>query len=530
MKDSSQKLFKNTFFWLFTLASFISTVGTWLFSVGASWMMTDMDASPTMIALVQTATFIPLCLLALPAGAVAELYNQQRVLIISQAMLVVNALAFAFLVTQDQVSIGMILGFTFLNGVGAAFARPILAALIPQIVAGRHQLRRAIDINGVFYNVSRTVGPVLGGWLISAYTLDLPFWIDAITFLAVIGVISFWKDRRHTDDPLPREPLTLAMGDTIRFLRYTPALYHSIYRAVLFFFAAAALWALLPILAKDEMGGNATTYGIMLGGTGLGALGAAFLTDTLTDRWGANRLTFLSSLVLAGSLVGLGLAPNEYVGTAMCLVAGVSWQFAYTALMTSAQYSLPDWYQARGMSLFLMTMSVGMGIGSILWGLVAELGQLSYGFYAAAGLSVVGALIGRRFRLDQAADANLEAATDLCPPEGISPDDDSHRNERIMVQVNYVLGNSDPDEAIKKISQLRSPRYRNGARHWHLVRAPDDDGSLLETYTGVSTTHYCRQLNRVTEDDRAQEREIEEWLTRSEGSIERSVLVEADLP
>ena len=523
----------NTFFWLFVVANFVSAVGTYMFTTGVSWIMTEeLDASPILVALVQTANFLPMVLLVLVAGAVGELFDQQKTLIATQVFLVISVLAFAYLAYQEQFSPVIVLVFTFVNGIAAAFARPILAALVPQIVEGREQLRRAIDINAVFFNVSRALGPILGGWLISAYTLDLPFWINAATFLAVIGVMLFWKDKRHEGREIPREPLRFAMGDTVRFARHTPALYDSIFRAVIFFVSAGALYTLLPLLAKDKLDGDATTYGIMLGGTGLGALSVVLFTDRITEWLGANRLTVYASLGLAAALAGLGVVPDEYWGTGLTFLAGICWQLAYTAIMTSAQTSLPDWYQSRGMSLFMMTMSLGIGLGSILWGILAEFGSISLSFFVSAGLAAGGAFLGRRFELDQSEGVDLDAAGDVPePPDYLKIDDDEPDGQRpVLVEVHYHLGEADAKEAIRKINALEGPRYRNGAREWHLVRDPEDDSRLIENFYGLSVAQYLRQQQRIIGEDFENEQELREWLEQAGGSVERKVFLRAEQP
>ncbi|MGB3467728.1 MAG: MFS transporter, partial [Cyclobacteriaceae bacterium] len=267
-KESSP--FKNTFFLLFVFATFISNTGTWLFALGSGWLMTELDSSEFMVSLVQTATLIPLFLLALPAGAIGDIYNQKRIIIITQSLLIVNTLIFAYIVYLDKATVVLLLVFTLLNGVGAAFSRPVMAAFIPQLIS-KEKLRTAVNLTGMAYNLSRALGPILGGWLITTFAIDMPFWIDGISFGAVVLVILFWSGNK-VKPKTASQKLKWAMGDSVRFLRYTPALYKSIIRAVLFFFPASALWAFMPLIAREQLGGDATLYGYLLGASGFGAV------------------------------------------------------------------------------------------------------------------------------------------------------------------------------------------------------------------------------------------------------------------
>lgn len=510
--------YRNTIFLLFVLAMFISNVGTWLFSVGAGWLMTELGDSAFLVSLVQTATLIPIFLLGLPAGAMGDIYDRRRVLIVCQVFLIVNTAVFAFLVSQDKASVGLLLLFTLLNGVGAAFARPSLSAIIPQL-AGREHLRTAMGLTSISFNLSRAIGPSIGGLLIVSYSIDLPFWIDAVSFAAVLVVILYWRgEDRSLESDLPPQPLRLALGDSIRFLRYTPALSDSIIRALLFFFAASALWALMPLVAKQQLQGGADLYGYLLGAAGVGAVVAGLLTDQLANYFGSNRLTVIASLLMAAALVGLGLAQNQYLAIGAAFVAGICWQGAFTSIVTSTQYALPKWFGSRGMAYFMMAMSGSMAVGSAAWGFLADQSSISVSLFAAAGLGTLLALIGTYFPLDQASNIDLSAAKIDRVPE---PPYDSAPGGWVMVHVNYELGEADLREALRRIQEISNDRHRFGAFKWAVYRHPDRDNTLTEAFLEVNWQQFERHLRETTVYSQDRIDSLYEWVEAQGGKVER---------
>ncbi len=512
----SSSPYKNTFFLLFVIATFVSNTGTWLFAVGSSWLMTELDSSAFMVSLVQTATLIPLFILALPTGAIGDIYNQKRIVIISQSLLILNTLIFAYIVYLDKATVFLLLLFTLLNGVGAAFSRPVLAALTPQLV-NREQLRTAINLTGIAYNLSRALGPILAGSLITLYALDMPFWLDAISFGAVVLVILFWK-REEQEEKLPNQRLTWAIGDSIRFLRYTPALYHSIIRALLFFFPAASLWALMPLVAKEQFNGGADLYGYLLGAAGFGAVSSVIFSSYVTNKLGANKLTVLVSSILGICLFLLGFVGSPHIAIAICFISGICWQMAFTSIMTSAQYALPKWYGARGMAYFLMAMSGSMGIGSALWGLLADQTTLQYALYGAGLASAVIGFIAIVFPLDLAKDGNFTMATDL-PELSISRDND--KGGWVMVNIIYSISDTLKEKTIKRIKAIRNKRYRGGAMQWRLFVSSENQNQIVESYYEISLDQLIRHQHQVTKYDRTTEKELYNWIRENGGEIER---------
>ena len=527
MAQSSPSPWRNAFFLLFITAAFVSNTGTWLFNVAAGWLMTDLGGSALSVSLVQTANLLPLVLLAVPAGTLGDLGDRRKVLLVAQSGLIIVNAAFAYLVQAELATAGWLLTFTLFNGIGTAVSAPLMTAVIPQMVA-RDRLSTAMSIGGISFNAARAIGPMLCGWLITAYGMALPFWIDAASFAAVVGVIFFWNDDRHQDDKLPPRVFQLAMADSVRFLRYTPALYNSVLRAVLFFMGAGALWALLPLVAKEQLGGDASLYGYLVGVVGLGAVVTGVAYDRLAD-WlgGSNRLTTVMGILFGGCLVGLALAPSPWWAYPAALLAGMCWQLAFTSLISSAQYALPKWFGVRGMAYYFMAMGLSLSLGSAFWGWLADAFSLAIAHFVAAGLCVVTALVGRRFPLDQAKGADLEAFTKY-PQFSIPAGEDEDPGGMLQIRNRYEIPSDRADELRRRLLKLRNKRYRSGGLRWHLHQPLEQNGrtAVVESYAEVRYTALHRHDSRITQADQQALEEFQEWLDGNGGACSQEVLEE----
>jgi MFS family permease len=518
---------KNTIFLLFVVASFISNVGTWLFNVGAGWLMTELGSTAFSVSLVQTATLGPMLLLGLLAGAMGDLFDRRRIILFSQAFLVVNTLVFAYLVYLEAATVGWLLFFTLLNGVGAAFARPVMSAIIPQMV-GRKALRLAMSANSISFNLSRAVGPIMGGWLITTYSIDWPFWVDGVSFAAVILVVYFWRNDQKASAALQKPTagnVKLAIGDSLRFLRYTPALNNSIIRSVVFFFSAGALWALLPLVAKEKLGGGADLYGFLLGAAGFAAVIAGFFVNRITEWVGANRVVVGASIGLGAGLAALGLATSPPLALAGSAIAGFCWQLSFTNLITSSQYALPKWFGARGMSYFIMAMSGSLAIGSALWGFLADLTSLDVAHYLAAGLAVICVPLGSRFPLDQAKDADLRAISEDDEPLYSVVSDPRPEGGWMRIRIHYQIGNADREEVIRRLRQLKPKRYRAGGLYWGVFQT-EEKSKLIESFLELSWGTKVAQITHMTREDRNSIEAFHRWLEEQGGEFSREVIFE----
>ncbi|WP_116107236.1 MFS transporter [Lewinella sp. IMCC34191] len=505
--------------WLFVTATLVSNIGTWLFTVGSSWLMTELDGSALMVSLVQTATMVPLFFFALPAGALGDVYDRRLNLLISQGLLIISTAVFAWIVYADRATVPLLLLFTFFNGLGAAFSRPLMSAIIPQLVP-KELLRSAVNLGGISFNLSRAIGPVLGGYLITRYTLDLPYWADAVSFLTVWIYIWFWRDDRENLEYGRQPPLRLAMGDAVRFYRHSPALRDSTLRAVSFFFSASALFALLPLVARERLSGEADLYGYMVGAVGAGAVLGGVTLGGVTRRLNANRMIFLAGAVMAAGLAVLGWSTSVPLSLAAVLACGAAWQTGYTTVMTSTQYALPRWFGARGLAFYLMSTSACLAIGSAAWGWIADLTTLAISHYAAAGSLLVLTILARRLRLDQASHFDLSIGDPLFSVEAAGM---TSAPKKQLLRTTYTFPGHLRKPLLDRLADLSGSRYRSGALRRRIIDHPDAD-RIDEEVDLILGTPYAGVRMQTTRHDADMQGRFEEWLANNGVQMEREVL------
>src|SRR5436190_5035250 len=383
------------FRWLF-IASVASNIGTWMQNVGAAWLMTDLSASPLLVGLVQTATNLPVFVLAIPAGALADIMDRRRLLIVSQAWMLVVALVLAGVTFAGILTPWMLLALTFLLGLGFALSAPAWLAITPELVP-QEEFPAAIALNGVSMNAARAVGPALGGMMVAAASPAAAFLLNAVSFIGVMVVLAAWR-RPHEASVLPAERLMGAMRLGIRHVRHSPAARAVLIRTAAFIIGASGLWALLPIVTKEDPTRGALDYGILLGCLGIGAVvGGAFL-PTLRHRLGPNLVVTGSTVVFAGVTLILAWVPYFAVWCVAFLAGGAAWLWCLTTLNAIAQTAVPRWVEARAVAVYLLVFFGGMAMGGLLWGVVADYLGTSWALTAAAAWALTEFLAAIRFR------------------------------------------------------------------------------------------------------------------------------------
>ena len=306
--ESTLAPFKHRTFAVMWAAALISNIGTWMHSVGAGWLMTDLSPSPLIIALVQTATTLPVFLFALPAGALADIFNRRSLLLITNVLMLAAAVIFALMVWQDMVNAVMLLIFTFLLGAGAAFMAPAWQAVIPGMVP-KDQLPQAVALGGISINLSRAIGPALAGLLITLYGISSPFIANAISFIAIIIALIWWKNvTPPSGNNMPPERVWSAMKAGMRYASNSPLLKATMWHVLGFMFFANAYWGLLPIISKQTLQGDATFFGMLMGAVGFGAVLGAFLLPRIKQKLTANQMVAVGTLGTS-----LGCSAQRYV-------------------------------------------------------------------------------------------------------------------------------------------------------------------------------------------------------------------------
>jgi len=377
------------------VASVVSNVGTWMHTVAASWLMTLLAASPLLVALVQTATTLPVLLITLPAGAVADLVDRRRWLIFTQTWMLVVAGVIGGLTLSGAIGPWSLLLLTFLLGVGSSMNGPAWSATIPELVP-REELPAAVALNSVGFNIARAIGPALGGMVMAASSAGVVFLLNAISFLAVIIVLWVWRGSARERGPAR---IHEAMFEGLRYVRST-RIYHAVLlRAGLFAFAASALWALLPVVASAQLGTTETGYGILLGCLGAGSVVGAGMLGSLRARYSADTLAVAGSIMFAISTVALATIHSYALVAVAMLIGGVAWMTVMTTFNVCAQTAPPVELRARALAVYILVFQGALAIGSAAWGAVAGRFNVRVALLAAAVAIAAGLFTATRLKL-----------------------------------------------------------------------------------------------------------------------------------
>jgi predicted MFS family arabinose efflux permease len=397
LTSSAWSPFRHRSFALLWGASLVSNVGSWMHDMAASWFMTTLDSTPIMVALVQSASTLPVCLLALPAGTLADRMDKRRLLIVVQVVMLALALALGLLAFAGRVGEPMLLGITFGMGLCTAVMSPTWQSIIPRLVPTQ-DLQPAVALHAVGVNISRAIGPAVGGFIIVAMGIAWPFMINAASFLAVIAALWLWR----TTPAAPRrdQPSFLAsMREGLAHAAQNQALKNTLVRSVLFYSFGSAYWALLPLIAREQLHGEASLFGVLTGCIGAGAVAGALLLPRLRHRYGLDRVLLMGILGTVASLTGFAVFHAPVLGMATALLAGAAWIAGLSSLNVAAQLAVPDWVRARGMALYTTALYGCLALGSMLWGQVATRLSLAPTLLLAAGGALAGLLLGSSRRL-----------------------------------------------------------------------------------------------------------------------------------
>ncbi|MCC6263410.1 MAG: MFS transporter [Bryobacterales bacterium] len=483
------------------LASLGSNIGTWMQNVGAAWLMTSLTPSPLYVALVQTATYLPVLLIGLPAGAIADIFDRRKVLLVTQAWMTVAAGLLAFSTWFGFTGPNLLLFLTFVLGAGATVNAPAWQAIMPELVP-RPQLASAIALNSMGFNISRAIGPALGGLLISFVNPAAAFTVNAISFVGVVAVVYGWK--REAIGPRDKsERVVNAVMAGVRYVRYAPELHGVFLRTFLFVIPASALWSLLPLLAKEDLASGSTGYGIMLGALGTGSVAVAALLPRLRSVLGVERL--VGSAIVAFGLANLGLFyfSNFAAIILALLLGGACWITITSSFNTVAQQALPSWVRARGLSVYIFLFQGGMALGSTLWGSVAEHVSTRHSLLAAAVSVAVMVPFTRRWKLESEPEQDVSPSQHWPEPVVVEPFE-ADRGP-VLVTTEYCIRRDRREPFLHAMRQLESIRRRDGAIRWGLFEDPANPGRYLESFLVESWAEHMRQHLRVTMADKALE-------------------------
>lgn len=487
-----QRLFR--WLWIATVAS---NVGTWLQNVGASWMMTSLTTSATLVALVQAATSLPSFLLALPAGALADVIDRRRLLLVTQGWMTVAAAGLGVLTLAGWVGPWALLGFTFLLGLGAAANNPAWQAIIPELVP-RSDLPAAIALGSIGFNIARAAGPALGGLIVAAAGPGWTFVLNAVSFLGVMAVLYAWR-RPGEETVLPGERVLGAMRTGVRYVRHSPEVLAPILRGSTFIVCGSSLWALLPLVARGLARG-ATGYGLLLAALGAGAVAGAMLLPRLKRFASVDFVVAAATLVFASATLSLALLRNFPLLLTMMVLAGGAWLSLLSSLNVAIQTAVPSWVRARALSVYMLIFFGGLAAGSAIWGaLGARLGIPAALCLSAAG-QALGLLATRKLHLRSGEGLNLAPSRQM-PAPNVAYDLEPDRGP-VLVTVEYQVLAEEAVEFARAMREVRRLRLRDGAMEWGLFADAAIAGRYTEVFLVKSWLEHLRQHERATVADR----------------------------
>jgi MFS family permease len=487
--------------WLAVLAS---NIGTWIDSVATAWLVADMTGSAAMLGLVQAAQTLPVVVLALVAGALADVVDRRIYLIVTQVWMMSVATALALLAVGDLLDPWILIGLTFALGVGNAMAMPAQSATTPELVP-RPLLAPAVALNSLGMNVARAIGPAIGGVVLAQFGAAWAFGLNALSYFALIVVLLRWK-RQIAPAMLPPERVGGAMLAGLRYVRQATVFRAVLGRATAFFVFASAMPALLPLIAKDEAQGGPNAFGLLLAAIGIGAILGALALPKIKARLDRDKLVLIATVAYALAMIGMALIDAMIGLLPLALFAGFAWIGVLASLQVAAQTSVPAWVRARALSLYIVVFSFGQAIGSLLWGAVAQRTSIDTALLVAASGAVLSGLIALRLRIAGAEQLDLTPSAHW--PQPVVTDEVAGDRSPAVVTIEYRIALERRYEFLALMAQLGHVRRRDGALDWQIVEDTAEPGAYLEVFRTGSWLEHLRQHQRVTAEDRALQERI----------------------
>jgi MFS family permease len=502
------------------IATVVSNIGTWMHDVGAGWLMTSLSPSPMLVALIQTATTLPMFLLALPAGAMADIVDRRRMLLAAQLLGLLAAVMLAVLTLLDLVTPAVLLAATFLLGIAAALSAPVFQAIVPELV-GKGALPDAIALNSLGINISRAIGPALGGVIVALAGTPAVFALNAISVLGVLAVLLAWK-RPKAVNTLPPEHFFGALKAGYRYTRHSAAMRLVLVRAVGFFLFGSALWAMLPIVARRGLGLDAAGYGALLACLGAGAVVGAILLKQLRKRVPANVLSVQATLIFALSTLAFALASNAWIAGSVLFTAGLGWIGMLTTLNVAAHMASPGWVKARALAVYLLVFQGAMTAGSILWGSLAASFTVSAALAVAAAGQGAAVLLALRWRLPQDSTTDLAPSNHWADPVvAVQPEGD---RGPVLIEIEYRVAPTRVAVFVSALKRFHTTRQRDGAIRWDVWEDVAEPGRVIESFVVESWIEHQRQHARVTRADQLDQETLREFQLGDQPPMVRHLL------
>ena len=485
--------------WLALLAT---NIGTWMQTVGAQWLLVEQSGNDTLVAVVQTASTLPIVLLALPSGALADIFDRRRLLISVQVFLTGVGAALTTLTVAGYMPPSLLLTLTFVLGAGQALTAPAWQSIIPELVP-RPQLASASALGAISMNLARAVGPAVAGLLIARAGAGVVFGLNTVSFAVFALVLWLWRPTAAGPATTP-ERFAAAVRSGSRYVRHSPVVRRILLRAALFLVPGSALWALLPLVASRALGLGSGGYGLLLAAVGVGAVAGALLLPRLRARWSLNRLLLIASLGFAVVLAVLATAGSTAAVVVALLPAGVAWVMVLSSVNASMQLFLPNWVRARGLAVYQIVFAGSQAAGALAWGALSDITGLLTAHLAAAALMLGGAVTLRWWPLHDTSGLNRDPAVFWPEPHlEVDPDD---LDGPVLVITSYPVPPERQAAFTEAMQGVRRSRMRTGAARWGLFRDGERPGRMVEVYLVPSWDEHLRQhTGRLTGADQAVE-------------------------
>ena len=469
----------------------------WMNDVAAAWLMTSLTTNPVMVALVQTASTLPVFLLGVPSGAVADIVDRRRYFAATQLWVAATALLLAVLSLSGLLNAPLLLLLTAINGIGLAMRWPVFSAIVPQVVSREH-LSMAIALNGISMNLSRVIGPVVAGGLIALVSPAAVFVLNALLAAGAMVLILRWRSVSEPS-PLPGERFIGAMRAGIGFTMQSPRLKVVLLRVLLFFIQSSALLALLPLVARQMHGGGPATFTVLLSSLGAGAIVAALYFPRWRARYDRDRFVLVGTLAHAAFSLVVVFVHETWIALPAMVACGMAWISVANSLTVAAQMAMPDWVRARGMSIYQTALMGGSAAGSVLWGQVAAWWDVDGAVIAAAVFGVVALALTRRHTVDGGAELDFTPVPARQLPEPAVP---IGPNEGpVMVTIEYLIDPARAVEFAAVMQRTRQARLRQGALSWGLFRDATDIARYIEYFVDENWVEHQRRMIRFSAHD-----------------------------
>ncbi|WP_370125843.1 MFS transporter [Sinorhizobium fredii] len=486
------------------VATIVGNAGSFIRDVASSWLVTDLSNAPAAVAAVQAAGTLPIFLLAIPAGVLSDILDRRKFLIIIQLLLAGASICLMLLSATGLQTVTSLIALTFVGGIGAALMAPTWQAIVPELVP-KQDLKGAVALNSLGINISRAIGPAVGGLLLAWFGAAFTYGVDVISYIFVIAALIWWRRAPDVDDGLS-ERFFGAFRAGLRYAKASRELHVVLLRAAAFFAFSSSVWALLPLVARNLLGGDASFYGVLLGAVGAGAIGGALvMLPKLRAKLDADALLLGSVLVTAAVMAGLSFAPPRWVAILALLALGAAWITALTTLNGAAQSILPNWVRGRSLAVYLTVFNGAMTAGSLGWGAVAEVaGVPTTLVLGAVGLAVAGPIF--HFLKLPKGEADLVASNHW--PEPLTAAPVEHDRGPVLITIEYRVDKNDRTGFLTALARLSGERRRDGAYGWGVTEDAADPERIVEWFMVESWAEHLRQHRRVSKADADVQQEV----------------------